>query len=221
MDRDTRFLIASKLTQTRREHEATNLFLEGQRTTGIVPNILVTDGLESYRSAFNQTFAKKKTIHVRSPRFVDKTQNNLIERFHGTVRERTKVMRGLDDSKSANSVVEGMKINYNFVRPHSALNGKTPAEAAGLPSFGNGNRWKAFIEQSVEAKERKETPAQTWNRQVLEGITKKYLKGESNGVNTKWVLRQIEYLKQKGLTDRELRNILSQFNNPTLMVFMH
>jgi len=220
MDRDTRFLIASKLTQTRREHEATNLFLEAQRTSGIAPNVLVTDGLESYSAAFNQTFAKKQTKHIRSPRFIDKANNNLVERLHGTIRERTKVMRGLDDGKSANSVVEGMKLAYNFVRPHSSLNGKTPAEAAGLPSLGNGNRWKTFIEQSVEAKERKETPAQTWNRQVLEGVIKRYLKGEGNGVNAKWVLKQIEYLKQKGLTETELRDILSQFNNPTLLAFL-
>jgi transposase-like protein len=33
MDRETRFLIVSRPTQTRREHDATNLFLEGQRIT--------------------------------------------------------------------------------------------------------------------------------------------------------------------------------------------
>lgn len=29
-------------------------------------------------------------------------------------------------------VVEGYRIYYNFIRPHMSLNGKTPAEVAGL-----------------------------------------------------------------------------------------
>jgi len=221
MDRETRFLIASRLTRTRREHEATNLFLEGQRITGVVPNVLVTDGLGSYASAFDQTFAKKHTHHIRKPRFIDKANNNMIERLHGTIKERTKVMRGLDDSKSASNVVDGLRLAYNFTRPHSALNGRTPAEAAGLSSLGDGNKWKALIQNSVEAKERKETPAQTWRRRTIEGAIKRYLDGEGNGVNAKWVLKQIEYLKKNGMTEAELREVLSRFNNPTLLAFLH
>jgi hypothetical protein len=219
MDRETRFLIASRLTQTRREHEATNLFLEGQRISGIVPNVLVADGLESYASAFKQTYAKKHTQHIRKPRFIDKANNNMIERLHGTIKERTKTMRGLDDSKSASNMVDGLRLAYNFTRPHSALNERTPAEAAGLPSLG-GNKWKALIQNSVEAKEREETPAQTWRRRIIEGAIKRYLDGESNGVNAKWVLKQIEYLKKNGMSEAELREILSRFNNPTLLVFL-
>jgi len=106
------------------------------------------------------------------------------------------------------------------MRPHSALDGRTPAEAAGLPSLGDGNKWKTLIQNSVEAKERKETPAQTWRRRMIEGTIKRYLEGEANGVNSKWVLKQIEYLKKNGMTEEELRDILSRFNNPTLLFFL-
>jgi transposase-like protein len=220
MDRETRFLIASRLTQTRREHDATNLFLEGQRVSGIAPNVLVTDGLGSYTSAFDQTFAKKHTRHIQKPRFIDKANNNMVERLHGTIKERTKTMRGLDESESASKMVDGVRLAYNFMRPHSALNGKTPAEAAGLPTLGDGNRWKTMIQNSVEAKERKETPAQTWRRRTIEGTIKRYLEGEGNGVNAKWVLNQIEWLKREGMTETELREILSRFNSPTLLAFL-
>jgi transposase-like protein len=221
MDRQTRFLLSSRLTKTRREHDATNLFLEGQRISGTVPNVIVTDGLGSYASAFEQTFAKKQVQHLRKPRFIDKANNNMIERLHGTIKERTKTMRGLDDSKSASTMVDGLRIAYNFTRKHSALDGQTPAEAAGLPSLGNGNRWKALIQNSVEAKERKETPAQTWRKRTIEGTIKRYLEGESSGVNAKWVLAQIEWLKREGMTKEELREVLSRFNNPTLLAFLH
>jgi hypothetical protein len=127
---------------------------------------------------------------------------------------------GLDDSKSASDVVDGLRLAYNFMRPHSALNGKTPAEAAGLPTLRDGNRWKTMIQHSVEAKAGTETPAQTWRRRSIEGTIKRYLEGEGNGVNAKWVLNQIEWLKRQGMTESELREILSRFNNPTLLAFL-
>jgi hypothetical protein len=130
-------------------------------------------------------------------------------------------MRALDDSESAKNMVDGLRLSYNFMRPHSALKGRTPAEAAGLPSLGDGNKWKTLIQNSVEAKERKETPAQTWRRRIIEGAIKRYLEGESNGVTAKWVLKQIDYLKKNGMTEKELREILSRFNNPTLLAFLH
>jgi len=219
MDRDTRFLISSRLTQTRREHEATNLFLEAQRTTGVVPNTLVTDGLLSYQAAYDQTFAKRQVRHIRSPRFIDKTNNNIIERLHGTIKDRTKVMRGLDGTESSSNLIEGLKIDYNFIRPHMTLKGKTPAEAAGLPSLGK-NKWRTLIEQSVEAKDPKETPTQIWRRRTIEGTIRRYLEGEGNGVTAKWVVKQIEYLRNNGMTEAELRAILSKFNNPTLLAFL-
>lgn len=37
---------------------------------------------------------KPRTEHIQKPRFVDPTNNNIVERLNGTVREREKVMRG-------------------------------------------------------------------------------------------------------------------------------
>jgi hypothetical protein len=153
-------------------------------------------------------------------RFIDKTNNNMVERLHGTNKEGTKRMRGLDEFESATKMVDGVRLAYNFMRPHSSLNGRTPAEAAGLPALGDGNRWKTMIQNSVEAKERKETSAQTWRRRTIEGTIKRYLEGEGNGVNAKWVLNQIESLKRQGMTEAELREILSRFDNTTLMAFL-
>jgi len=52
----------------------------------------------------------------------------MVERLHGTIRERDKVMRGLDEEKTAQTIIDGFRIYYNFIRPHMALNGKTPAQ---------------------------------------------------------------------------------------------
>jgi hypothetical protein len=56
------------------------------------------------------------------------------------LRERVKVQRGWE---SPNSVLaEGNKLQHNFVKPHMALGGKTPAEISGL----NVKGWKRLLE---------------------------------------------------------------------------
>jgi len=62
--------------------------------------------------------------HVRKPRFVDETNNNIVERLQGTIRERDKVMRGLKNKESAQVIEDTMRNYYNFIRPHQSLNGE-------------------------------------------------------------------------------------------------
>jgi transposase-like protein len=56
----------------------------------------------------------------------------MIERSRGTIRQRNKVMRGLDEESKAQTMMDGFRIYYNFIRPHTALKGKTPAQKAKL-----------------------------------------------------------------------------------------
>jgi len=46
------------------------------------------------------------------------------------LRERDKVLRGMKSEDTP--IREGFDIYYNFVRPHQALEGLTPADVAGL-----------------------------------------------------------------------------------------
>ena len=49
--------------------------------------------------------------------------NYKIERFHNTLRERTKVFRGFHGSlESARAIMKGYEIYYNFITKHQALN---------------------------------------------------------------------------------------------------
>ncbi len=59
-------------------------------------------------------------------------RKNLIERFHGTLKARTKIMRGLKDIASAKLFTQGWLLYYNYLRPHESLRGKTPAQIAGV-----------------------------------------------------------------------------------------
>ncbi len=61
-----------------------------------------------------------------------------MERGNGEVRDREKVMRGLKVKDT--SILTGYQIFHNFMRPHEALKGKTPAEACGIKIEGE-NKW--------------------------------------------------------------------------------
>jgi hypothetical protein len=54
-------------------------------------------------------------------------------------------MRGLEDEPTAQTIIDGFRIYYNFIRPHMALNGKTPAQASGIDVK---NDWHVLVENS-------------------------------------------------------------------------
>ena len=42
------------------------------------------------------------------------------------------MLRGLDSRESGQNYLDGWTIDYNLIRPHMALNERTPAQAAGV-----------------------------------------------------------------------------------------
>jgi len=151
MDNDTRFLLASQLSKKREIEDARGVFAEAKALAKVQPTFMITDGLRAYQDAFNKEFFTLKnprTQHVRLAGLRKASNNNMIERLHGTVRERTKIMRGLDNDESAQLMMDGNRIYYNFIRPHMALNGKTPAEEAGINLDLEQNKWQSLIKQS-------------------------------------------------------------------------
>jgi len=76
----------------------------------------------------------------------------MVERLHGTIRQRNKVMRGLDEDSTAQTMMDGIRIYYNFIRPHMALNGKIPAEKTNIITESESDRWLALIKKGTEQK---------------------------------------------------------------------
>ena len=68
-----------------------------------------------------------------------------MERANGEFRDREKVMRGLKATDTP--IVKGYQIFHNFMRPHEALKGKTPAEACGIEVVGE-NKWITLIQNA-------------------------------------------------------------------------
>ena len=65
--------------------------------------------------------------------------------MNGTLRERVKVQRGWKSWES--QIAEGQRIHYNFVKPHQALEGQTPAQRAGIQIQ---NNWGNLLEQALK-----------------------------------------------------------------------
>ena len=80
----------------------------------------------------------------------DYFDNNLIERLQGTIRERNKTQRGLNNQYSP--FVRGHKLYYNFIKPHESLYNKTPAEIAGIDLELENNKWENLLFKSVHSK---------------------------------------------------------------------
>ena len=69
-----------------------------------------------------------------------------MERINGEIRDREKTMRGL--KKKDTTILEGMQLYHNFIKPHMGLEGKTPAEACGIQVNGE-NKWITLIQNAA------------------------------------------------------------------------
>jgi putative transposase len=153
IDAKTRFLLASHLSRSRNSQNAQKLMELAADRAGKNPKVVLTDKMGAYLNGIELAYGAD-TKHIQSKPFTVENNTNLIERFHGTLKDRTKVMRGLRDIKTARLITDGWLLYYNYLRPHEALDGKTPAQVAGV-KFPYRN-W-----QDIVAKRRLITPKQT------------------------------------------------------------
>ena len=146
MDRKTRFLLASRLSQHRNVNGAVAVFNEARKNAnGSEPEKIFADGLNAYPQAMEYWEGESQKPELVARMGVGKphANNNRIERLNGTLRERIKVQRGWKSMKTP--LAEGQRIHYNFVKPHIALEGQTPAEAAGLATKG----WMELLQRAL------------------------------------------------------------------------
>jgi len=90
-----------------------------------------------------------ETNHILLTSISDKRQNNNnIERLNGTIRDRLQSMRGMQNIETAEIMTSAFRNYYNFIKPHSAIGGITPALKAGIGVEMEGNRWMRLLKKS-------------------------------------------------------------------------
>jgi transposase-like protein len=148
LDNGSRYLIASHLTRGRKKTDAHAFFEVAKTQAKRDPRIIFSDGLDSYTGAYKPT-GKEQVAHIANVGIRSHMGNHRVERLHNTMREREKVMRHLKRAQSAEKILKGFRVYYNFVRPHMALDGHTPAQEAAIPIQLGTNRWLDLIRQAA------------------------------------------------------------------------
>ena len=155
LDDETRFWIAKEVAGDKLSKEAadyaSNLFSQGKEIAGKTPLTLITDGLHAYHQAWKREIysnRRQQARHIEHATWKDQANDNRkMERFNGEVRDREKVMRGL--KREDTPILTGYQIYHNYVRPHEALKGKTPAEMCGIKVEGK-NKWMTLIQNASQ-----------------------------------------------------------------------
>jgi len=140
IDVETRYAW-SYLSPLRDEESARTLYLKVKDHALEAPQAIVHDGWPAHTDAFNKYFLHESENIVAT----SLGEVASIERFHSTMKERCKVMRGFSQHQSASLTMDGWLIYYNYIRRHMALGGSTPAEAAGIDIKPGRNRWQTLI----------------------------------------------------------------------------
>ena len=130
IDYDTRFLLASRLSGTRGTKDICLTFKKAKDKAKKSPKFMLTDGWGAYIDGTELVFGAD-TKHIKTTPFEKKElSTNIVERWHGTLKDRLKPMRGMDKSETHQIILEGFILNYNYLRPHESLKDRTPAEVA-------------------------------------------------------------------------------------------
>jgi transposase-like protein len=162
LDNKTRFLLAQQLTKVRTIEDARGIMQKAKRVISQRPKEIATDKGKFYPEAVRKEFGgigghgrpllniprTANRPHKSSHHLTKKRDNQIIERYHGTFRERDKVIRGLKSDASAEVYMENWKTYYNFVKPHMTFNGLTPSQMAGIDIGNNRNRLLTLIKAS-------------------------------------------------------------------------
>ena len=120
--------------------EPPEMFREAAPRTGAAPWVFVTDGLDVFPGGWpgrrsgagpGAVWCAPSRVYMRN----EFNRNSVLQRLNGELKPPIRKRGGY---KVANPVMAGLAIpGYDFFRPHAALNGRTPAEAAGIRVDGN------------------------------------------------------------------------------------
>ncbi len=153
----TKFLVASNYYKNRSQKEVKEIIKSIKTKTENHVKIITTDGWLAYEKSIRDvyTYSNKTKSYAVEHNKVNASKgegfNHPIERLHNSLRARTKTFRGFHGSiESANAILKGYEIYYNFITRHQAIN-CCPYELA-IPDLKDKlnvpNKWLTLIEMA-------------------------------------------------------------------------
>jgi transposase-like protein len=151
IDTTTRFMVSSAFSKTREQKEIKKVIQTAKQKTDNQISICTTDGYTAYPYAIKKVFGfsnithKCNVFHNKVTQLKGEGFNHKVERMHSNIRARTKTFRGFHGStSSANAVMKGLEVYYNFIRKHQAINCCPYELACPELKLGN-NKWLDLI----------------------------------------------------------------------------
>jgi len=155
IDVKTRYMVASKYFTSRGQDELKEVMRSVKTKTEGYMTTITTDGYTAYEKVIKQTWGynnkegRHNVFHNKKIASRGEGFNIYVERMHNSIRERTVTFRGFHGCvESAQSIMKGYEIFYNFIRKHQALN-CCPYELATDIKLENPNKWLELIGMSV------------------------------------------------------------------------
>ena len=147
----TKFMVASEYVKSRGMEEIKAVIRNIKTKTEVQIKVITTDGLLAYPTAIRKVYGfsnktrKENVYHNRVNASQGDGFNYSIERLHNNLRARTKTFRGFHGSvESANAILKGFEIYYNFVTKHQTIK-KCPYELATDLKLKSENKWLELI----------------------------------------------------------------------------
>jgi len=103
---------------------------------------------KGFKKVFYSRYKEHRVEFKRRAGIITRGTNNVVERLHGTSKDRLKPLRGLKSEETAKIWLEGWFICHNFLGAHLSLKGKTPAEACGF-DLKLENGWKDLMREAM------------------------------------------------------------------------
>src|SRR3990167_7553300 len=160
IDTESRYIVSSNYAKDRMTNTLSKVYGNAKRKVGNQAKVISTDGLVGYPRVLKKTFSLLPQA-TRNPKIIHQVIksdsggfNYKVERFHNTLRERTKIMRGFHGCiTSAQTLMKGYEIYYNWIRNNLALEGQTPSQIA-VPNvqIQNKNGWLELIQRGYDGK---------------------------------------------------------------------
>jgi len=151
IDVQTRFMIASKYVKKREGIEIREVMRSVKTKTEGYVTTVTTDGLPAYERiikntwGYNNKLGKHNVTHNKVIASKGEGFNLFIERLHNSIRQRTESFRGFHGCvESAQAIMKGYEVFYNFIRKHQAIN-CCPYELATDIKLENPNKWLELI----------------------------------------------------------------------------
>lgn len=164
IDIESRYLVSTDYQPQRTNKVLNKVYFNAKKKIGDSPvKVISTDGLVGYPRTIKKTFGLRthhggkvtstsKVIHQIIKSDSGKF-NYKVERFHNTLRERTKVMRGFHGCiTSAQTLLKGFEIYYNWIRNHQGIEYKTPSQLASNVELQDKNGWLEIIQRGYDGK---------------------------------------------------------------------